>query len=278
MHPASLKSSLAPSAERVALLVEWVRRAAGPEPAAWFMQTLAELRSNAGSLARAIGLASRRLGKNDLSLTDEDLARAAALRPGFDPTGLTVDQAARIAFLLASEAADPAGFPRRLLDLHRTAELSESIAFLRGLALFAAGRELLPLAAEGVRSAVRPIFEAVAHRNPYPREMFGEASWNQMVLKALFIGSELAPIQGLDERANADLARVLLDYARERWAAGRPVSPELWRCVRPFARGDILEDLERVLAMGGEEERRVALTVLGAGQAPGASGPDDAGD
>ena len=50
-----------------------------------------------------------------------------------------------------------------------------------------------------MRSAVKPVFEAIAHRNPYPAEMFEEGAWNQMVLKALFIGSSLAPIRGLGD-------------------------------------------------------------------------------
>jgi hypothetical protein len=68
-----------------------------------------------------------------------------------------------------------------------------------------------------------------------------------MVLKALFVGSPLHSIQRLDERANPELARMLVDYAHERWAAGRDVSPELWRCVGKFANSEMLADLERVL-------------------------------
>ena len=65
---------------------------------------------------------------------------------------------------------------------------------------------------------MRPVFEAVAHPNPYPSERFSETQWNHLVLKALFIGTTLAPIQGLDQRRNADLARMLIDYAQN---AGR---------------------------------------------------------
>jgi hypothetical protein len=252
------------TSDRIALLTGWVRGALDPERVAWFEATLDVLRGGAGEreLARALGLAPRKLGKADLAFTAEDLDRANKVRAGFDPAGLTVDQAARIAFLLAAAETDEAGFPRRLAELYRTAELSESIAYLRGLALFPAPRALLPVAGEGVRSAVQPIFEAVAHRNPYPAEFFDRTAWNQMVLKALFIGSALGPIRGLAERANPELAQVLVDYAHERWAAGRPVSPELWLCVGPFAEGRMVEDIERVLATGTPEEREAAATAL----------------
>jgi hypothetical protein len=270
--PASTGDPASPTGERAALLAGWVRRALDPERAAWFEATLSALRRDAGErdLVRALGLAPRKLGKGDLVLAGDDLTQADAVRPGFDPTGLTVDQAARIAFLLAADQGEEAGFARRLADLYRTADLAESIAYLRGLALFPGGRELLPVAAEGVRSAVKPVFEAVAHRNPYPAEVLDQRAWNQMVLKALFIGSSLAPIRGLAGRANAELAQVLVDYAHERWAAGRPVSPELWLCVGPFADGPMLDDLERAIAMGTPEERAAAAAALKASPAEGA--------
>lgn len=78
-----------------------------------------------------------------------------------------------------------------------------------------------------------PVFEAVAHRNPFPAETF-EAQWNRMILKAMFISAPLAPVHGLDRRANPALVAMLLDHARERKAAGRAVPDDLWRCVTPF--------------------------------------------
>ena len=111
---------------------------------------------------------------------------------------------------------------------------------------------------------VRGLFEAVAHRNPFPRERFDQNRWNQMVLKALFVDSTLHPMQGLDDRANPELAHILCDYAHERWAAGRAVSPELWRCVGPFAVGRMLDDLGDVLSDGNAAERKAAALALSA--------------
>ena len=83
-----------------------------------------------------------------------------------------------------------------------------------------------------------------------------------MVLKALFIDSQLWPIQGIDERANAELAGILCDYAHERWAAHREVTPELWRCVGPYAQGTMLEDLQYVLEDNNELQQKAALLAL----------------
>ncbi len=87
-------------------------------------------------------------------------------------------------------------------------------------------------------------------------------------MKALFIGSKLHPIQGLGQRANADLARILRDYAHERWAAGRKVTPELWRCVGGFLESGALGDLKR--ALDGEDplERQGAALALAGSTEP----------
>ena len=55
-----------------------------------------------------------------------------------------------------------------------------------------------------------------------------------MILKAIFIERPLYKIYGLDKRMNKPLAEMLVAYVNERWAAGRDVTPELWRLVVPF--------------------------------------------
>lgn len=216
------------------LLRGWVMRQGG-DAAGWFSEALAALEQNSSEreLHILLGLAPRRLGKADLALDDADLAAADQARPGWDPSGWSVDGAARVAALLAFRGERP--FAEIFKDLRRTSDVAEMIALYRGLPLYPEPSALDFEVGEGLRSNLRPVFEAIAHRNPFPRDHFDQHRWNHMVLKALFVGSELAPIIGLDERANAELARILLDYAEERIAAGRSVTEELWRPVRPFA-------------------------------------------
>ncbi len=253
------------SATPLDLLAAWVGRQVEAEPRRWFEDRLGTLAGGGAAerdLVLALGFAPRRLGKVDLRLDEADLMAARAARPGWDPTGWSVDQAARLALLLAAHDGDEAAFVARFGSLCRTADIGELVAFYRGLPLYPGQSLLLAQAREGVRSGMRPVFEAVTHRNPYPLERFDEEAWNHMVVKALFISSTLAPIQGLDERRNADLARMLVDFAHERRAAGRPVSPELWRCVGRFADAGMIADLERVLAEGTEPERQAAALAL----------------
>jgi hypothetical protein len=240
-----------------------------PSAAQWLRSAVARLAGGGSDreLFRSVSLAARQLGKAPLALDAAALAAAAQARPGWDPSAWTVDQAARIRLLLAA-ATDDDGFVRRLDALCATADMDEAVAFYRGLPLYPHAPRHRLRAAEGLRSNMRVVFEAVAHRNPYAAEQLPEDAWNQLVLKALFVGSALHPIVGLDRRANPALARMLGDYAHERWAARRPVSPELWRCVGPFAGGALLADLERVLGTGTAPERAAAALALRS--APGA--------
>ncbi|MFW6076459.1 MAG: EboA domain-containing protein [Hyphomicrobiales bacterium] len=252
-----------------ALLLSWLRRDAAPDAVAWLENQLQALNQRAGNqkLFVAIGLASRRFARSALQFDDADLAAAAGARPGWDPRGWSLADAARILLLAELSRREP-GFPKIFTDICRTADVSESVAFYRGLPLYDRPGELEAQAAEGARSNMQVVFEAVAHRNPYPREQFDEQRWNHMILKALFIGSALAPVQGLDERSNPRLAAMLLDYAHERWAAGRTVSPELWRCVGPFADEAAMADFERLLDTGTTQEREAAILALSASPDP----------
>jgi hypothetical protein len=252
----------------------WIARAADDHGIAWFRGALDEVSRASSDRARgiAIGLAPRRLGKAGLSLRADDLARATELRNGLDPAGWSVDQLARIALMVASYR-DDVGFAESLDRFCATAEVNELIALYRGLPVYPAAALIEPRAREAVRSGMKPVFEAVAHGNPYPGEVFAEHDWNQMVVKAIFIGASLWPIQGLDRRGNPELARMLVALAQERRAAGRPISCEIWRCVVPYADREGMAALIRAWEDGVENDRLAIALALQAAPAAAAGLP-----
>ena len=217
-----------------ALLRKWVLAQSG-EQADWVETSLDGL--SAGGPERDLhiflGFAPRKLGNADLALTDADRAATAAAHSGWDPSAWSIDGAARVLGLLTYKADRP--FAEVFKDLRRTSDVGEMIALYRGLPLYPDPETLFFEVGEGLRSNLKPVFEAIAHDNPFPRDHMDEHRWNHMILKALFVDSRLSPIIGLEDRANPELARILIDYAQERWAAGRPVTEELWIPVRPFA-------------------------------------------
>jgi len=245
------------------LLKSWLHHQLSPPTSKW-VEDQCELLAGGPrdrELYLAVSLVSRKLGKDDLRLDPQDLEHAEEARAHWDPRGWSIDQAGRILLLLSAKATNEK-FCSWLDQLCQTADVGELVAFYRGLPLYPDPPAHRLRAAEGVRSNMKAVFEAVAHRNPYPKEQLPEGAWNQMVLKALFVGSTLHPIQGLDERSNPTLMRMLCDYAHERWAATRPVSPELWRCVGRHADAGALADLQRVLDTGTLPERQAAALAL----------------
>lgn len=208
---------------------------------------------------RAVSEAPRVVGNCTLEALHSITPGGAGFGHGAVPDRLTADQAARIAILLGSSG----GVIERRLDLiFRTGDLNERIAFYKGLALFPPSNRLVTFAMEGVRSSMTSLFEAVALDNPYPQAHFEQAVWNQMVVKALFVGSSIQRIIGLDSRANPELAEMLCDFASERWVGRRPVSPQLWRCVGPYAGDRAIGMLTRLLETGGTVERYAGALAL----------------
>ena len=246
------------------LINTWLESRLTAEQIGWFNGQLKKIsQSNSDrELHITLGLVPRRLGRDDLSLTASELAEAADRLQGWNPNGWSIDIAARVAVMCHLATLREEQFGETITDLCRNADLAESIALYSGVSHYPQSDMLDQQIGEGLRTNMRSVFEAIAHQNPYPAAHFDENRWNHMVLKALFIDSTLAPIYGLDERANAELARILCDYANERWAAGRDVTHELWRCVGPFASGDMIDDLQRASRSNNNIEKSAALLAL----------------
>lgn len=254
------------------LIHTWLSRQLSGGALCWLDDQLERIRHSADlrTLSIAIGLTPRKLGKADLNLTAEDQIWADRSRTGWDPRGWSVAEAGRVFILIAASQTERL-FAARFGELCRAAEVGELVAFYKGLPLYRGQEELVDQAREGLRTNMRAVFEAVAHNSPFARERLGKDPWNQMVLKALFVESALHPIQGLDERANPELASIMCDYAHERWSAGRCVSPELWRCVGPHADEKMLSDINKILQDGSDIERRAAALALASNRRPDAA-------
>jgi hypothetical protein len=251
----------------LAILRGWIEPRMPGEAREWVAEAMDEMatRPTDSRLYRLFSEVAHRCGVQDLLLSSTELAAADAVRPGWTPVDWTLDQAVRLAILLASveaSANDRIRFAERLDVLVRTSDVRELITLYRGLPLYPDAAAHAARASYGCRSNIKPVFEAVAHHDPYPSEAFQEGTWNQMVLKALFVGSALDPIVGLDARANPRLTAMLRQYAGERRAASRPVSPELWRCVGRAPDAGTIHDLRHLLEVGTGQERRAAVLAL----------------
>jgi hypothetical protein len=210
----------------------WLTRQLSPAAMDWLnTQSKAIVQGDRRTLFLSFGMASRKIGKAELQLSAADLAVAQTIRPRWQPRGWVLDQCARTLFVLQfpTETADACV---TLLDqLFAAGEMHELVALYQALPLYPYPEAHRLRCAEGIRSNIRGVFAAVAHHNPYPSEMLSDDAWNQMILKCLFVGLPLDPVVGLDERTSPRLSDMLLDYAEERAAARRAISPELWRAL-----------------------------------------------
>lgn len=248
----------------IELIRSWLHARVNADDYDWLEERL-KLVSTANSdrdLHITLGMIPRKLGRADLSLSTDELQEAEASVEGWDPSQWSIDTAARVLVLSQLAQDKPDQFGGTLKDLCRTADVAESIALYSGFSVFPHDSALDSQVGEGLRTNMRAVFESIAHRNPFPRKQFDQNRWNHMVLKALFVDSKLYPIQGLDARANAELATIMSHYAHERWAAGRAVTPELWRCVGPFASGELLEDLKKVIGSDNALEQQAGVLAL----------------
>lgn len=244
------------------LIRHWLERELDGDTLAWLdAAALAASAWSFGEVERALALAGRKIGKGSLALADRDLAQARAAQGGWSPRLWTLADAGR-AYLLLPLSEDPQGFGETFKRLCQTADLGTLIGLYRATPLFPASQSLDWQIGEGLRTSIRAVFEAIAHDNPVPAERFSEHRWNHMVLKALFVDSMLDPIIGLDERRNAALAETLLDHVHERRAAGRSIDLQVWRCIAPFARGAVLDDIAPLIGSGDRAERLAATLCL----------------
>lgn len=253
------------------LLENWLLENLDKEAANWIQETAKKIANQPEDweLYTSFSGVPQQTGKNVLQFSDEEMNQAESLRKNWRPVEWAADQIGRVYLLLHFADNGKKEFLDKIEKIFVTSDLSEAVALYKGLALYPYPEEFKNRAAEGVRSNMTTVFNAVAHYNPYPSEYLEEEAWNQIVLKALFVESALYKIVGLDQRVNRTLAKMLVEYAHERWSAGREVSPELWRPVGPFLDEEYLDDIIKVLDHPDKIQKYSALLALMSSDFPG---------
>ena len=221
--------------ETVSILSNWLKKRLTEQNFAWLNQKITKITNHASEkiLFTSFSAVPRHLGKEKLNLSLKELQSVSSIA-GWNPVDWTIDQAARSLLLLSFPAIDAAAYVATLDKIIAAADVEEAIAFYQSLPLLPYPEKFQLRAAEGIRTNMSSVFNAVALNNPYPAQYLDDLAWNQMILKALFIGSPLKAIYSLQSRNNRQLSQMLIDYARERLAANRTVSTELWHLAEPF--------------------------------------------
>ncbi len=186
-----------------------------PEARAWLDTALAEVAATPTTIRTLFPAVRRHCGRAPL------------------PDGRTVDEAARVLLLAALPLRDQA-LADEVAALHRYGDPAEQRAVLRALPQLdqeGTGR-FLDLVRQTLRGNDNTLIEAAL--GPYAAAHLPADEYRQAVLKCVFCEIPLARVAGLDDRADAELARMLGDFARERTAAGRPVPEDIAPLVHPF--------------------------------------------
>lgn len=169
----------------------------------------------------------------------------------YDPYGVLrsweYPQLARLLVLLqVSRMAPPERYVESVNELYKTADVSELVLLGQSLAFLPEPGRFVERARESARSNIPPVFSSVAHDSEYALRFFDQGAWNQLVLKAAFLGEPIWSIPGLKQRNNPELVTMLRHYVDERQAASRSVPWDLWCCIGWLAQpGGELEYLQR---------------------------------
>lgn len=129
--------------------------------------------------------------------------------------------------LLHAAGADPATLTR----VYEQGTAAERRAVLHALPHLVQGPEALPLVEDALRANDTRLVAAAV--GPYAARHLAPHDWRHAILKCLFTGVPVDAVAELDRRATADaeLGRMLGDYAGERTAAGRTVPSDLHRVL-----------------------------------------------
>lgn len=190
----------------------------------WFDQAIKKIQAEPETQDSQLLLsatASRQLGNEALQQTDNNWQ---------------IDQAARVLLLRAYLDAAMPQYPSDayhdvIWQAYRIGDENEKAAYMKGLSLLDPQGTLLDIALHTGRTNNISLFSAIALQNPYPAQHYDDRAFEQLVLKALFLGLDISHIDGLQQRLHRELSDKCMDLVRERLAADRSPPLSIWLAI-----------------------------------------------
>jgi hypothetical protein len=218
------------------LFTRIIERNINGESYAWLLNKAADLggKNNKDQLNITFTSIPRKTGKKEIGIKETEAEEINAILPGFRIDHWTIDRLSRVWLLIQLEIDDKEKYIRQIESLFSQAEMNELVALYSSLPLLSYPDAWKLRCAEGIRSNIGTVLEAIMYHNPYPSAYLDELAWNQLVMKAFFTDKNVNNIVGLDARANANLANTLFDYVEERWSANRTANPQIWRLTAAY--------------------------------------------
>jgi hypothetical protein len=246
------------------LLRAWLESRLDDKAATWLARASGEVSTGVddGRFCALFSMASRYAPRGLLTPTEDERTAAATQLEGWNPERWTLLETVRVSLILSREDLDTAGIEAALEEAFKYPEMGEQCALYRSFAHLPDPARFAWRAGEGARTNMRDVFEAICCDTPYPVRWFDDVAWRQAVIKCIFIEAPLWRVFGLDDRLDAELARIALDLADERRSAGRAVNPELWMCLGNHSGERGLASLGRELEAGDSRGRAAAAIAL----------------
>ena len=184
----------------------------------------------------------------------------APLRPGRERRRRPrLDDRRRGAHAAARRARRPASRTSSA-DLYRFGDAAERRGLLRALPYLPVGDARDGLVDDAIRTNDTRLVAAAL--GPYATEHLDDAAYDQAVLKCVFIGVPIAPLDGLPARATAETARMLAAFVHERVAAGRDIPAEVWDVIDRHPPAAELAAIEAERASEFADRREAAERAL----------------
>ncbi|HEY8374261.1 MAG TPA: EboA domain-containing protein [Pseudonocardiaceae bacterium] len=224
---------------------------AGEEARRWLVEACARVRTEPQAIRTLFPAAARRCGRGPLPVAGQRIP-------------WTVDLVARALLLCALPLQDEP-LADEVDQLYRYGDAAEKRAVLYALHLLPLGDRALPVVRDALRTNDTRLVAAAL--GPYGATHLDGPAWRQGVLKCVFLGIPLDRVHGLPERADAELARMMVDFARERIAAGRDVPADIWPVVNRHPQVVAAARLDDELHSSVPARREAARRALAAREA-----------